>query len=314
MSLSTVLSHTEKNRTQVLFKSFEWFSSTFQGRFNFQGLFKKGPYGTHLLDRFPLNWDILFLKSSIPALHDVQWLGEVSHPAHLPLHTLQCWLTHRLVLTWYLHAGQVSSKLRHLFLKSSIPALHDVQWLGEVSHSAHLPLHTRQCWLTHRLVLTWYLPAGQVSSKLRHLFLKSSIPALHDVQWLGEVSHSAHLPLHTRQCWLTHRLVLTWYLPAGQVSSKLRHLFLKSSIPALHDVQWLGEVSHSAHLPLHTRQCWLTHRLVLTWYLPAGQVSSKLRHPVLEELHSCSTWCTMTGRGITLCTLATAYSTMLTYS
>ena len=40
-SLSTVLSPTENSRTQGLFKAFEWFSSTFQGGFNFQGLYKK---------------------------------------------------------------------------------------------------------------------------------------------------------------------------------------------------------------------------------------------------------------------------------
>ena len=40
-SLSTVLIFTENSRIQGLFKAFEWFSSTFQGRFNFQGLFKK---------------------------------------------------------------------------------------------------------------------------------------------------------------------------------------------------------------------------------------------------------------------------------
>ena len=40
-SLSAVLSPTENRRIQGLFKAFEWFSSTFQGRFNFQGLFKK---------------------------------------------------------------------------------------------------------------------------------------------------------------------------------------------------------------------------------------------------------------------------------
>ena len=40
-SLSTVLSCTDNRRFQGLFKAFEWFSSTFQGRFNFQGLFKK---------------------------------------------------------------------------------------------------------------------------------------------------------------------------------------------------------------------------------------------------------------------------------
>ena len=40
-SLSTVLSSTENRRIQGLFKAFEWFSSTFQGRFYFQGLFKK---------------------------------------------------------------------------------------------------------------------------------------------------------------------------------------------------------------------------------------------------------------------------------
>ena len=40
-SLSTVLSPTENRRIQGLFKAFEWLSSTYQGRFNFQGLFKK---------------------------------------------------------------------------------------------------------------------------------------------------------------------------------------------------------------------------------------------------------------------------------
>ena len=40
-SLSTVLSSTKNSRIQGFFKAFEWFSSTFQGRFNFQGLFKK---------------------------------------------------------------------------------------------------------------------------------------------------------------------------------------------------------------------------------------------------------------------------------
>ena len=40
-SLSTVLSSTENRRNQGFFKAFEWFSSTFQGRYNFQGLFKK---------------------------------------------------------------------------------------------------------------------------------------------------------------------------------------------------------------------------------------------------------------------------------
>ena len=39
--LLTVLSPTENIRIQGLFKAFELFSSTFQGRFNFQGLFKK---------------------------------------------------------------------------------------------------------------------------------------------------------------------------------------------------------------------------------------------------------------------------------
>ena len=39
--LSTVLSPIEKSRIQGLFKAFEWSSSTFQGIFNFQGLFKK---------------------------------------------------------------------------------------------------------------------------------------------------------------------------------------------------------------------------------------------------------------------------------
>ena len=40
-SLSTVLSPTENSRIQGLFKAFGWFSSTLQGRFNFQGLFKR---------------------------------------------------------------------------------------------------------------------------------------------------------------------------------------------------------------------------------------------------------------------------------
>ena len=42
--LSIVLSSTENSRIQGLFKAFEWFSSTFQGRFNFQGLFKNTFY------------------------------------------------------------------------------------------------------------------------------------------------------------------------------------------------------------------------------------------------------------------------------
>ena len=39
--LSTLLILTENSRIQGLFKAFEGFSSTFQGRHNFQGLFKK---------------------------------------------------------------------------------------------------------------------------------------------------------------------------------------------------------------------------------------------------------------------------------
>ena len=40
-SLSTVLSPSENSRIQGLFKAFEWFSSTFYGRFNIQELFKQ---------------------------------------------------------------------------------------------------------------------------------------------------------------------------------------------------------------------------------------------------------------------------------
>ena len=40
-SLSTVSSSTENRRIQDLFKALEYFSSTFQGGFNFQGHFKK---------------------------------------------------------------------------------------------------------------------------------------------------------------------------------------------------------------------------------------------------------------------------------
>ena len=40
-SLSTELNATENRGIQGLFKAFEWFSSTFQGRFSFQGLFKE---------------------------------------------------------------------------------------------------------------------------------------------------------------------------------------------------------------------------------------------------------------------------------
>ena len=39
--LSTVFIPTENKRIQGLFKAFAWFSSTIQGIFNFQGLFKK---------------------------------------------------------------------------------------------------------------------------------------------------------------------------------------------------------------------------------------------------------------------------------
>ena len=40
-SLSMVLSPTENSRNQGLLEAFGWFSCTFQGIFNFQGLFKK---------------------------------------------------------------------------------------------------------------------------------------------------------------------------------------------------------------------------------------------------------------------------------
>ena len=40
-SLSTELIPTENRRIKGLFKAFAWFSSIFQGIFNFQGLFKK---------------------------------------------------------------------------------------------------------------------------------------------------------------------------------------------------------------------------------------------------------------------------------
>ena len=43
-SLWTVLSPTENSRIQGLFNAFEWFSSTFQGRLNYQGLFKKATF------------------------------------------------------------------------------------------------------------------------------------------------------------------------------------------------------------------------------------------------------------------------------
>ena len=61
-SLSTVFNSTENRRIQGLFKAFEWFSSTFQGRFNFQGLFKKAIYIQVL---FKPVWTLvhLFLKA-----------------------------------------------------------------------------------------------------------------------------------------------------------------------------------------------------------------------------------------------------------
>ena len=40
-SLSTVLSPTQNSRIQGLFKAFEWFSSTFQGRFIFKDFSRK---------------------------------------------------------------------------------------------------------------------------------------------------------------------------------------------------------------------------------------------------------------------------------
>ena len=43
-SLSTVLNPTENSKIQGLFKAIECFSSTFQGTFNFQGLYKKALY------------------------------------------------------------------------------------------------------------------------------------------------------------------------------------------------------------------------------------------------------------------------------
>ena len=41
---STVLNPSENRKIQGLFKAFEWFSCTFQGRFDFQGFFKKALY------------------------------------------------------------------------------------------------------------------------------------------------------------------------------------------------------------------------------------------------------------------------------
>ena len=38
-----MLSPTKNSRIQGLFKAFEWLSSTFQGRFNYQGLFQESP-------------------------------------------------------------------------------------------------------------------------------------------------------------------------------------------------------------------------------------------------------------------------------
>ena len=40
-SPQTLLNSPVNGKIQGLFKAFEWFSSTYQGRFNFQGLFKK---------------------------------------------------------------------------------------------------------------------------------------------------------------------------------------------------------------------------------------------------------------------------------
>ena len=40
-SPSTMLNPTVDSKIQGLFKAFEWFSSTFQGRFSLQGLFKQ---------------------------------------------------------------------------------------------------------------------------------------------------------------------------------------------------------------------------------------------------------------------------------
>ena len=39
--LSTVLSHTENSRIEGFFEAFEWFSSTFQGKFNFRDFSRK---------------------------------------------------------------------------------------------------------------------------------------------------------------------------------------------------------------------------------------------------------------------------------
>ena len=49
----TMLSPTESCRIQGLFKAFERFSSTFQGRFNFKGLFKKVLYNQVLFKPVP---------------------------------------------------------------------------------------------------------------------------------------------------------------------------------------------------------------------------------------------------------------------
>ena len=64
-----MLSPTENSWIQGLFKAFEWFSSTFQSRFNFQGLFKpsKFNYFSSLCEHCPCNEGQA--KSSDPFQH-----------------------------------------------------------------------------------------------------------------------------------------------------------------------------------------------------------------------------------------------------
>ena len=113
-SLSTVLSPTENSRIQGLFKASEWFSSTFQGRFNFWGLFKQA-----------LQIKVLFKPVRTLYIVEHQRLRWVSANAHSPEPSLLTYKVWMLMKTWarlvgwfccftsqvnsYGHCGTVSS-------------------------------------------------------------------------------------------------------------------------------------------------------------------------------------------------------------
>ena len=81
-----MLSPTENSRIQGLFMALEWFSSTFQGRFNFQGLFMESPLNSST-----------FQACAIPEMpFQISFSSEISHSCSSSpvciLNHVTCWI------------------------------------------------------------------------------------------------------------------------------------------------------------------------------------------------------------------------------